>query len=188
MSTSENIELTKEYITDALFALMDQKPYEEITITDIATKAGVGRATYYRHFKSKEDIIRGYFLRENHKFLSIASLDAASLDDYYGIIFNVFSLLKENKSIVKRLISAHLEYLYLDYINKAMEQNYLLYKNYSKPYDPYYAAGSLFNVSIQWVKNDCRESVKQMTDAYIGILFHASRSPVIQSPQQRNTD
>lgn len=52
--------MTKECIFTALLLLMEQRPYEEITITDIARKAGVSRMSYYRLYKSKDDILIQY--------------------------------------------------------------------------------------------------------------------------------
>ena len=54
-------EYTRHYIVEALFRLMNEYEYEKIAVTDIAKKAGVGRATFYRYFKSKEDVIAFYF-------------------------------------------------------------------------------------------------------------------------------
>lgn len=51
----------KKYIVDALFKLMDDYDYNEIKIVDITQRAGVSRATFYRNFKTKEDIIKYYF-------------------------------------------------------------------------------------------------------------------------------
>lgn len=53
--------MTRECIFTALLLLMEQKPYEEITITDIAKKAGVSRMSYYRLYKSKDDILVRHF-------------------------------------------------------------------------------------------------------------------------------
>ena len=47
----------KFYILQALFKLMAEYEYEKISVIDIANKAGVSRATFYRNFKRKEDII-----------------------------------------------------------------------------------------------------------------------------------
>ena len=49
--------LTETYLTQALIELIEKKPFDKITITDIAEKAGVSRITFYRHFNSKTDII-----------------------------------------------------------------------------------------------------------------------------------
>lgn len=46
-----------DYIYEALIELMRQKPYDEITITDITKKAGVSRMAYYRNYRDKDDIL-----------------------------------------------------------------------------------------------------------------------------------
>ena len=46
-----------DYIYEALVELMDKKPYDQITITDITKKAGVSRMAYYRNYKDKDDIL-----------------------------------------------------------------------------------------------------------------------------------
>ena len=44
-------------MADSLIALMKEKEYRKITINEITEKSGVGRATYFRHVKSKEELI-----------------------------------------------------------------------------------------------------------------------------------
>lgn len=48
-------------IFEALMILLQQKRYEDITVSEITSKAGVSRMTYYRTYSSKEDIIIQYF-------------------------------------------------------------------------------------------------------------------------------
>lgn len=50
-------EFLKECIADALIKLLQEKPMENISISEITDLAGVGRSTYYRNFTSKEDIL-----------------------------------------------------------------------------------------------------------------------------------
>jgi AcrR family transcriptional regulator len=47
----------KERLTDAAFALFDERGFEHTTVDEIAERAGVGRTTYFRNFRSKEDVI-----------------------------------------------------------------------------------------------------------------------------------
>ena len=61
---------SRHYITEALFRLMEDNPYNEITVSDVARKAGVGRATFYRYFSSKEDVLRFFFDRAKSDFAS----------------------------------------------------------------------------------------------------------------------
>jgi AcrR family transcriptional regulator len=47
----------QERFAQAAFALFDERGYEETTVDDIAERAGLGRATFFRHYRSKEDVI-----------------------------------------------------------------------------------------------------------------------------------
>ncbi|MGW0812290.1 TetR/AcrR family transcriptional regulator [Streptomyces viridiviolaceus] len=44
-------------LADAAFALFDERGYEQTTVDDIAERAGVGRTTFFRHYRSKEAVI-----------------------------------------------------------------------------------------------------------------------------------
>ena len=46
-----------EHITDAVLKLMQTTHLNDISISQICDEAGVGRASFYRNFNSKEDII-----------------------------------------------------------------------------------------------------------------------------------
>jgi AcrR family transcriptional regulator len=41
----------------AAFDLFDERGYEQTTVDDITDRAGLGRATFFRHYRSKEDVI-----------------------------------------------------------------------------------------------------------------------------------
>ncbi len=47
----------KNQITEGLFSLLRKKSFSEITVTDIVREAKVARASYYRNFQNKEEII-----------------------------------------------------------------------------------------------------------------------------------
>jgi AcrR family transcriptional regulator len=49
--------LAGERLAQAAFALFDERGYEQTTIDDIAERAGLSRATFFRHYRSKEDVI-----------------------------------------------------------------------------------------------------------------------------------
>jgi AcrR family transcriptional regulator len=46
-----------ERLVDAAFDLFDERGYEQTTVDEIAERAGVGRTTFFRHYRSKEDVI-----------------------------------------------------------------------------------------------------------------------------------
>ena len=49
-----------EHITAALLQLLAGKPLENISVSELCGLAGIGRASFYRNFARKEDILRGY--------------------------------------------------------------------------------------------------------------------------------
>jgi AcrR family transcriptional regulator len=47
----------RERLAEAAFALFDERGYEQTTVDDITERAGLGRTTFFRHYRSKEDVI-----------------------------------------------------------------------------------------------------------------------------------
>jgi AcrR family transcriptional regulator len=47
----------RERLAEAAFALFDECGYEQTTVDDITERAGLGRTTFFRHYRSKEDVI-----------------------------------------------------------------------------------------------------------------------------------
>ena len=62
LSTSETADprvvRTRRLLEDALYDLMAEQPYPEITVKDIAARATVNRATFYAHFADKDALFR----------------------------------------------------------------------------------------------------------------------------------
>lgn len=96
-----------EHITDALLKLLQDKPIGEISISELCDFAGIGRASFYRNFESKEDILRGYInkifkewtdvadKKENKPLNELLSLMFAHFEKYRGF----YSLLNERNLI-----------------------------------------------------------------------------------------
>lgn len=47
---------TRDALGDALVALMQEKPFDDIKVQDVLDRAGVGRSTFYAHFRDKDDL------------------------------------------------------------------------------------------------------------------------------------
>ncbi len=52
-----------------------EKPYEDVWLENIATRAGVSRATLYHYFPSKRDLYVAIFKRASTRLLARANLD-----------------------------------------------------------------------------------------------------------------
>lgn len=47
---------TRDALGDALIALMQEKPFDSITIQQVLDRARIGRSTFYNHFRDKNDL------------------------------------------------------------------------------------------------------------------------------------
>jgi AcrR family transcriptional regulator len=51
------VQRTREMLLNALVELMKKSGYERLTIQNLLDRTGVGRATFYAHFESKDDLL-----------------------------------------------------------------------------------------------------------------------------------
>lgn len=52
------VQRTLPLLQEALFHLIIERGYEQVTIADITEQANVGRTTFYLHYRDKEDLLR----------------------------------------------------------------------------------------------------------------------------------
>lgn len=62
-----------ESLKNALIELLFDKTYSEITVADIAKKAGVSRGTFYQHFLDKDDLATTISDETSERFWNILS-------------------------------------------------------------------------------------------------------------------
>ncbi len=60
---------TRDTLGDALIELMQEKTFDEITVQEVLDRAGVGRSTFYAHYRDKDDL----FLSDVEDFFGMMS-------------------------------------------------------------------------------------------------------------------
>jgi len=68
---------TRDALGDALIALMQEQPFESITVQHVLDRAKIGRSTFYNHFRDKDDL----FLSDVDDFFSVMSTALDRLGD-----------------------------------------------------------------------------------------------------------
>jgi AcrR family transcriptional regulator len=103
-------ERTKSWIFDAIMQLMDEKPYNKVTVSDITKKAGIARTTFYRSYKDKDDIVFEYLNNMFHiKPLEKEKTDDGGKENIIVIIFDHKYIFKHQKNIKKILTITDIE-------------------------------------------------------------------------------
>jgi AcrR family transcriptional regulator len=67
--TDSRVRRTRNALGDALMTLMQERPFESITVQDILDRAQIGRSTFYAHYRDKDDL----FLSDVEDFLEMMS-------------------------------------------------------------------------------------------------------------------
>jgi AcrR family transcriptional regulator len=60
-SPDRRAQRTRQTLSQALIALIQEKRYEAITVQDICDRANVGRSTFYAHYQDKDDLLASNF-------------------------------------------------------------------------------------------------------------------------------
>jgi len=53
--------ITKKALSSALKELIQEKPFEKISVADICQKCNLNRQSFYYHFKDKYDLVNWVF-------------------------------------------------------------------------------------------------------------------------------
>lgn len=71
-TTDARVVQTREALRKALLELLNQKPFEQITIREITAAAGVGYTTFFRHHQGKEDLLNDIAADEIKHLIGLA--------------------------------------------------------------------------------------------------------------------
>ena len=171
----------KNQITEGLFSLLRKKPFSEITVTDIVKESNVARASYYRNFQNKEEIIESAMDSLRDELMSDIKYD----DDEH--IFN-----QENarigfeKALTCCLVKkADLLTLYHNGFGSLIQQTFNRYimefagnmpVNSTERYKLFFIAGAVTNVLIEWLNEGAKEPPREIAALCVnyfsgGILY-----------------
>lgn len=105
------VKRTRKLIQDALVDLIQEKSFDTITIGDITERAMVNRATFYRHFEDKYQLVMSIFEETFEQMLAAAgpptenlggiSIDPENPPDGWVKLFEHFA---ENASLYRALL------------------------------------------------------------------------------------
>lgn len=169
------VKYTREWTFEALHKLLETKEYGSIKISEIIIKAGISRATFYRNFSNKDDIVKlkVKMFFENF-YLDITNYNKhIDHNDETVLISRFFRSVDEEEKLTSTVIKTNLEYLMeqgiLQIINMQKDQFYKLVKSY-KNIDKYtmeIVASSAWTLLSRWIKTGKQESALELVDIYI---------------------
>lgn len=151
-----------EHITESLLTLLEDKAIEDISISELCDNAGIGRASFYRNYNSKEDILKAYINKLFNGWKSDwEKNNSIPLSSAIGMIFEHF---EQHRAFYHLLNVRHLIYLLKDVILDTMELKPDLPKD--EAYAKAFAAYSLYGWIEIWFQRGMQESAEEMKQLF----------------------
>src|SRR5262245_32134385 len=103
--TDARVRRTRDALGDALVALMQEKPFDTITIQDVLDRANVSRSTFYTHYSDKDDLL----MSDAEEFFEAISMALSAHGDKSDRVFPVrefFTHLSDVQPFFKALVKS----------------------------------------------------------------------------------
>jgi len=174
--TDARVKRTRDALGDALVALMQEKPFDTITVQDVLDRANVSRSTFYTHYSDKDDLL----MSDADEFFEALSMALSQHGDKSDRVFPVqefFAHLADAHSFFKALMKSgrfqeNME-LARGHFARGIERR-LAELPRSKSIPPHELpaiafthAGALLSLLMWWLDRGMRESPAEMDQ-----LFH----------------
>lgn len=159
--SAESGEEFENYIVTGLLRLMKKTPYENIKVTDIVREAGVSRMTYYRHFKSKSDVLTRLI-----EYI-VGSVNPVCHEnrrngDWYRFWLTLFDYADRYASALKTIIDAGQQNVILECLNRSAFPHLQKDESAETSYRLFFLSGAMYNVFIEWLNAERRETPEEM--------------------------
>jgi len=101
------VQRTQQLLRAALLSLIEEKGFEDLTVQQIIDRANVGRATFYAHFDSKEDLLVSGLdgLRLALKELQTQARSRSGSDDrLFSFSHEIFAHIAEYRKVFRSMV------------------------------------------------------------------------------------
>lgn len=158
--------IVKNSITESLIKLMEEKRFKDISITELCARAGVSRISFYRNYKSKQDILVKKLIKEAEewwkRYTEKNNIENDNNLSYFDIMSDLFTHFKKLERIILLLYKNSLSHLL-----KANVYNSCGPKPEHSDHNAYIRAmiaGSIFGLLDEWIKRGMKEAphIKEM--------------------------
>ncbi|WP_343209850.1 TetR/AcrR family transcriptional regulator [Anaerolentibacter hominis] len=159
----------KDRLLSALLEFAGHKDWSTLTVTELIEKSGVARASFYRNFRSVEDIIE-YGI---HK-MSLCYHEGKPFpnEDFHSreVMLYKFRFYKEYAGLVLAFHHAKVATTLLDVITDCeIDACGDMPVSSITRYEIYYFSGAFYNMMLCWLESGMKESPEDMADEFLRI-------------------
>lgn len=177
MAQKENqrIALTKKLLQEGLLRLLEVKPLENISVTELCRESGINRATFYNHYSTPQELLTDLEKRMTNQ-LKAAIGTPQTAEEIILHTERVCAFFQEHSRTVLTLHRCHSDADLKDALY-ALNQNFQLYRlkrNYSGSMDPhslhlvsvFFYLGCYY-IMLEWLEQELPLTPKEVADLMI---------------------
>jgi len=169
------IKYTRDWTYQALEKILKTKNFEDIKISEIIIKAGISRATFYRNFSNKNDIITyrikrffDEFYQEVINFYSIShpSGELPLIEMFFNEVF-------KERDLIDTVHKSNLDYIMIENIVVLINNHRELFYKIVRPditlenYIIEIVASSAWTLIKTWIKGGRKETPFELSKIYL---------------------
>ena len=183
---------TKNAIMGALIELVEEEPFEKITVTAICKKAGISRQAFYGHFLDKYDVAMQYLTHAIEGRFARPGIECGWRDAF----LSEFRQIEQNASLLEGLIQAEGYNSITQSTIRSSREDFLegYRRIYGKDPDPLIAyqierfAITSSLATDDWIRSGCEIPANEFVDMFLTLvpreLFDALNAPFGDSAAQ----
>ncbi|MDR1568693.1 MAG: TetR/AcrR family transcriptional regulator [Streptococcaceae bacterium] len=180
------IRRTNQHINKAFIKLVAQKGFDKVTIQDIASEAMINRATFYAHYKDKQDLfdqILAGFMQNFTKLLqngAVVSENNLEIEQIKKILTQFYKYLKDHPDLAQALIHGVTKEILTEKFLSILKEQYsdlfqtLEVKNNDTivPIDfvSAYLTGIFVGTLVWWVENQDKLTPEKLANLVITLI------------------
>lgn len=171
--------IANQQVKDRLFyALIDfsgKKDWSRVTVTELIEASGVARASFYRNFRSVEEIIDYGIERMALQYHDGMPASGNAFRSRDTMIYK-FRFYQEHADLVLAFHHAKVAATLLDIITDCEIDTYgdMPAASISR-YELYYFAGAFYNMMLTWLEEGMKETPEAMADEFLRIAGISER-------------
>ena len=138
-----------ESLTQALLQLMEKKPLAQINVSELCTRAGVGRVSFYRNYGSMEEILVHYLKKCTDDWWIEFSKKPS--DECYATFWSeLLAEYRKNEKLIKLLYQNNASHLFKEHIFACCMSDAA--GTEEDAYTRAALAGALYGMVDEWIK------------------------------------
>ncbi|MDF7636705.1 TetR/AcrR family transcriptional regulator [Leuconostocaceae bacterium ESL0958] len=161
---AESVQLLEQ----GLRSCLTQGPYQDITIKALAQAAGVSPRTFYRHFKSIDDLLLLMINRQVLRFYQ--EMAGTQPANFTALIVFLFHFFQPEKTLLSQLAANHLLHMVQESFTQHLDADSLApLVAKDNPLIYYFGVGGIGNLLAYWTSVDFAISEQALTAQAAGL-------------------